>query len=84
MRVLFPWIRKSPKHNCFIENIAFDCHSDACFLRLPDDILFIIGNLKVLSLLLSEGLNMNDPNAVEGEALWKVSGAFVPFLRLLL
>lgn len=66
MRVPFPWIQKSPKHNCFIENIAFDCHSDACFLRSPDDILFIIANLKVLSLLLSECLNMSDPNAAEG------------------
>lgn len=76
MRVLFPWIQKSPKHNCFIENIAFDCHSDACFLRLPDDILFIIANLKVLSLLLSECLNMNDPNAVEGENRQKHLGEF--------
>ncbi len=31
VRVLFPWIQKSPKHNYFIENIAFDCHSHMCF-----------------------------------------------------
>lgn len=58
VRVLFPWIQKSPKHNCFMENIAFDCHSDACSLRSADDMLFIIANLKDLGFLRSESLNM--------------------------
>lgn len=65
--MLFPWIQKSPKHKYFIENIAFDCHSDMCFLRSADDILFIIANLKDLSLVLSEFLNRSDPNVTERE-----------------